>query len=94
MKGNTLDLWMTWPDCKKFGKQHLNVYVTRGRAAQAAIGAVVGLEGATCPGCHTSTPSRARALRACSGSDDRSEFSRTNPLSCESHSTKNTATSS
>jgi 3D (Asp-Asp-Asp) domain-containing protein len=26
VKGNTLDLWMTWPDCKKFGKQHLNVY--------------------------------------------------------------------
>ncbi len=27
VKGKTLDLWMTWPDCKKFGKQHLNVYV-------------------------------------------------------------------
>ncbi len=26
VKGNTLDLWMTWPDCKKFGKQHLSVY--------------------------------------------------------------------
>jgi 3D (Asp-Asp-Asp) domain-containing protein len=26
VKGNTLDLWMTWPDCKKFGKQHLTVY--------------------------------------------------------------------
>ena len=26
IKGNTLDLWMTWPDCKKFGKQRLNVY--------------------------------------------------------------------
>jgi len=26
VKGNTLDLWMTWPDCKKFGKQHLDVY--------------------------------------------------------------------
>ena len=26
VKGKTLDLWMTWPDCKKFGKQHLNVY--------------------------------------------------------------------
>ena len=26
VKGNTLDLWMTWPDCKKFGKQHMNVY--------------------------------------------------------------------
>jgi 3D (Asp-Asp-Asp) domain-containing protein len=27
VRGKTLDLWMTWPDCKKFGKQHLNVYV-------------------------------------------------------------------
>ena len=26
IKGNTLDLWMTWPDCKQFGKQRLNVY--------------------------------------------------------------------
>jgi 3D (Asp-Asp-Asp) domain-containing protein len=26
IKGNTLDLWMTWPECKKFGKQRLNVY--------------------------------------------------------------------
>ena len=27
VRGKTLDLWMTWPDCKQFGKQHLNVYV-------------------------------------------------------------------
>ena len=27
VRGKTLDLWMTWPDCKSFGKQHLNVYV-------------------------------------------------------------------
>jgi 3D (Asp-Asp-Asp) domain-containing protein len=27
VRGKTLDLWMTWPDCKQFGKKHLNVYV-------------------------------------------------------------------
>ncbi len=26
VRGKTLDLWMTWPDCKNFGKQHLDVY--------------------------------------------------------------------
>ena len=26
VKGKTLDVWMTWPDCKRFGKQHLNAY--------------------------------------------------------------------
>ena len=64
VKGNTLDLWMTWPDCKQFGKQHLNVYISvalalRPRPARWIVGSRI----ATCrrlPHQHCQSSSRPR----------------------------------